>query len=541
VSRSAIGYLGVFALAVVYWLPIAGTGLNVYDEGLRLYGAQRILAGDLPYRDVFTYYGPAQFYWPALLFRLFGTQVLVARVGNLFFGAVAAAALFALCRSAALPVRWSLMPVVALLVPLYRGDLLYACDPAFSLVLAAGAVLTGTSAPTRGLVPRGCLRCLAAGLLVGLAALFRQDVGAYGAVAAVVIQVGIAVSRPGRRQRWVGLAAVARSLGCLALGIALVVGPVYGLLAAGGVWRVLEALVVFPATSLAYRDLPYSYELRRLYWSLRAMESIGPPAVVQAVRAGVLLTPFVGLGAVLSLALPLVRRATLEMEGRARVLLFVLTLALGLSMYALGRSDFYHVYPLHVLCVCATSLILASVLERRAGSWEARLLSASLSVLIGVALVGMSVAQRSAVAGYAPLGLARATGIVVPEQLAGLSRAVADIDAKDSDPRILVASMRHDRVHDNAVILYFLSGRASGTYFHDFIPGLTTTQAVQERIVAELRRNNVRTIVVWKGVLPEEPNLSAVSSHVFVLDDFLRSEFVPVRDTDDYRILVRRP
>jgi hypothetical protein len=243
---------------------------------------------------------------------------------------------------------------------------------------------------------------------------------------------------------------------------------------------------------------------------------------------------------VLGLALPAVRRATFEMEGRVRVLLFVLSLALGVSVYALGRSDFYHVYLLHVLSVCATSLILAPVLERRVGSWEARWLSACLPLLIGAALVGMSVAQRSAVAGYARLGLPRAAGIVVPERLASLSRAVADIEASDSDPRILVASMRHDRVHYNAVILYFLSGRASGTYFHDFIPGLTTTRVVQERIVADLQKNNVRTIVIWKDTLPEEPNLSRVSSHVFVLDDFLRSEFVPVRDTDDYRMLVRR-
>jgi hypothetical protein len=88
--------------AALYLLPIVRLGLNVYDEGVRLYGAQRVLAGDLPYPDFFAYYGPGQFYWPALLLKFFGQRILVVRLGAMLFVALAAMAAFAICRHAGL-------------------------------------------------------------------------------------------------------------------------------------------------------------------------------------------------------------------------------------------------------------------------------------------------------------------------------------------------------------------------------------------------------------------------------------------------------
>jgi hypothetical protein len=60
------------------------------------------------------------------------------------------------------------------------------------------------------------------------------------------------------------------------------------------------------------------------------------------------------------------------------------------------------------------------------------------------------------------------------------------------------------------------------------------------RIVADLTKNGVRTVVIVKMLLPDEPNRSRVSSGVFVLDEYLRSKFSPVRETEEYKILARR-
>ena len=63
--------------SAVCHLPILHMRLNVYDEGIILAGADRILQGHIPYRDYWSMYAPGQFYTLAFLFRLFGSSVLV--------------------------------------------------------------------------------------------------------------------------------------------------------------------------------------------------------------------------------------------------------------------------------------------------------------------------------------------------------------------------------------------------------------------------------------------------------------------------------
>ena len=69
--------LGAFA---VYWVRPLFTYIGLgSDEGIVLQGAVRILRGELPYRDFFSFYTPGSFYLHALIFHLFGTSELVAR------------------------------------------------------------------------------------------------------------------------------------------------------------------------------------------------------------------------------------------------------------------------------------------------------------------------------------------------------------------------------------------------------------------------------------------------------------------------------
>src|SRR5258708_35149545 len=49
------------------------------DEGIVLQGASRILDGQVPYRDFFSFYTPGSLYLVAVLFRVFGNSLAVAR------------------------------------------------------------------------------------------------------------------------------------------------------------------------------------------------------------------------------------------------------------------------------------------------------------------------------------------------------------------------------------------------------------------------------------------------------------------------------
>src|SRR5262249_11945163 len=94
-SLSASGrllLLVVIAFAVL--LLAMDRNLGIYDEGLILVGAMRVANGDIPHRDFFALYGPAQFYVLAGLFKLFSTSVLVERLWDALIRALAATIVF---------------------------------------------------------------------------------------------------------------------------------------------------------------------------------------------------------------------------------------------------------------------------------------------------------------------------------------------------------------------------------------------------------------------------------------------------------------
>ena len=86
--------LFVFSVAAqVAWME---STVGVYDEGLALLGADRVLGGDIPHRDFFTLYAPGGFYAMAALFHVFGEFAIVERLYDAVVKAVAVGASFLL-------------------------------------------------------------------------------------------------------------------------------------------------------------------------------------------------------------------------------------------------------------------------------------------------------------------------------------------------------------------------------------------------------------------------------------------------------------
>ncbi|HLF50173.1 MAG TPA: hypothetical protein VJA45_12420, partial [Methylomirabilota bacterium] len=89
------------ALIVVFgfFFLVSNAPLNIYDEGYILYAAERLLQGDLPYRDFQLHYTPGQFYVVAALFEAFGHSLFVERMWDAAVRAGLVAAGFALARA----------------------------------------------------------------------------------------------------------------------------------------------------------------------------------------------------------------------------------------------------------------------------------------------------------------------------------------------------------------------------------------------------------------------------------------------------------
>src|SRR5579875_1110267 len=61
----------------LFFFVAAGRRVNVYDEGVLLTGAMRVMHGQLIHRDFYYNYGPARIYLLAGIFKAFGPSVLV--------------------------------------------------------------------------------------------------------------------------------------------------------------------------------------------------------------------------------------------------------------------------------------------------------------------------------------------------------------------------------------------------------------------------------------------------------------------------------
>ncbi len=95
----------LFVLSVLYLWPFrAYTSLNA-DEGIVLQGAQCIRDGKVLYRDFFSFLTPGSFYGMALLFKIFGSSILVGRTLLLVYGGLFSTLTYLLARRVCS--RWS--------------------------------------------------------------------------------------------------------------------------------------------------------------------------------------------------------------------------------------------------------------------------------------------------------------------------------------------------------------------------------------------------------------------------------------------------
>jgi len=78
-GRPVREYLFFTVCAILYILPFTRVLLLGTDEGLLVYGAVRVVQGQVFARDFFEVVGPGTFYWVALFFRLFGVTFFAVR------------------------------------------------------------------------------------------------------------------------------------------------------------------------------------------------------------------------------------------------------------------------------------------------------------------------------------------------------------------------------------------------------------------------------------------------------------------------------
>jgi 4-amino-4-deoxy-L-arabinose transferase-like glycosyltransferase len=142
------------------------------DEGIILQGAQRILAGQIPYRDFFSFYTPGSYYAVALLFKIFGSSLPVARTALALAGAVLSSITYLLARRVcSRSIALTLAALATLTTLPYRFLVLHNWDSTLWACLALYCAVRLLEMPSRKWA-------FALGLFASLTVLFEQSKGA---------------------------------------------------------------------------------------------------------------------------------------------------------------------------------------------------------------------------------------------------------------------------------------------------------------------------------------------------------------------------
>jgi 4-amino-4-deoxy-L-arabinose transferase-like glycosyltransferase len=142
------------------------------DEGILLQGAQRILAGQVLYRDFFSFYTPGSYYALALLFKIFGSSLPAARTALALAGAILSSITYLLARRVCSRAIALTLAALATLTTLpYRFLVLHNWDSTLWACLALYSAVRLLEIPSRRWA-------FALGLFSSLTVLFEQSKGA---------------------------------------------------------------------------------------------------------------------------------------------------------------------------------------------------------------------------------------------------------------------------------------------------------------------------------------------------------------------------
>jgi hypothetical protein len=225
--------------------------------GYNLVPSERVLSGEVPYRDFIYNYTPGVLWFNAALFKFLGTTLMTARLG-VYCSKLAAALLLYYVARRYLPVWLALMPILMTLSWVGYGDILkvFPTQYGMALLLAAWALLIKADSPDRPdkAARSGRIRLallVAAGALAGCVFIFKQNVGLFTSAA---VTVSAAWSAWGQSESWAGGSwkrAASRGLAVIG-GISVILIPATGYLASKS--ALLPMLAHFGRHAVAYEE-----------------------------------------------------------------------------------------------------------------------------------------------------------------------------------------------------------------------------------------------------------------------------------------------
>lgn len=469
--------IGMLAVVVTVVAPNLLASSWVYDGGIAASAGTFMLHGSVPYRDFWLLYGPLGGIVVAVPTAVLGPSILLIKTLGFLMVVGQARLGYLISRLWASPLVAAVVAISAvIMLPPIMGLELSAWPLAMLLALAAIYFSIGTN--RSGLL---------VGFLVGLSFLARLDVGAYTLFAVLLVR--------DRRLVLTGFGAVAIPFGVVALAVA-------------GVGPLLEQLIWYPLVGQPqFRSLSGA--------DVAQVGSAGPIIAVPLI----LIPRALIAGTLVGVAwLTYARRPVPHGAAVVAVAVFA-----GLcQLQTLVRVDLDH------LAEAATPAILLLAVWCR----NERLDLPHFALLAGV------------VAACAAIGLLgfRVLGAVTPSAIDVEVRAISAWvrDATEPDEPLFVGLTSHRFAVQNPMIVYYLADRRPAVRDTMFNPGLTNTDPVQMRMIADLERTAAPYLVLQHA--EETPGEQANQSRIpgsIALDTFISANYHTACDFKNLVIKVR--
>jgi hypothetical protein len=509
-SGGALGVLGALppvALAVLGWAPALQAPVDVYDGGLIMTLARFTGWSYLPYRDLWTLYGPGPPALTSVVADLTGAGVGQIRVTHLVVVLVLVGGAYLLLLRF-LP-WWAamLLGCVVATVGSPQGHQPFSMSIAF---LFWGLWFIDRVSDDRA---RGALRAVIGAALIGLSFLGRFEFAVVAMLMVLVITWGLRRASLHREARAALVAGLTPPV-LFGLYVLLVVG-----------WdRAFLNLLSYPFWSYplpACRGLPTMWgEAFHALVAPLAGRLWQPSELTFGV--GTYVPPLVGGPAAVWGFIAWHRSKS--MRPLIGALLGVLTLFIWLEMRTRSSAEPSPVWP--------TMLAVAGLLLGRLWALRAKAAAGLVAVLAGTLLSPVPfgwIPERASAWMTFPqwdsrFGFARIEqdGVLFNPEAWGPVRRIVHRYTSPREP-VFVALDRNTGHFANVPLLYWYLDRPPASRFIEFNPCLTDTEAVQRAIVEDLSDTKV---VVTTNLFPDSP--PPFGAPAMSLDSYLEAEYSPV-------------
>jgi len=498
----------LFIITALFYIQIIKLPINAFDEGTMLVGAERVLNGDIPYKNFSTAYAPGQITILAGLFKAFGTSVTTARIYDILIKTLLSLSIFIVVRFLSSSIFALGGWVTSLIWIMYKSNVVYPMYIFFLIIFTSFYFFLFYMKRDKIYFVVLC------GILTALSIMFRIELGVPAAVFFIFVLILRKVMDV--QKSWSPL--FYYLAGGLAVGLPLLF--YYDTIATLEV--IFTETVLNPLAFLEHRGFPYPSLNRNTL----------PFYVFPLVPITSLVTSII-----------MVKRRNDPVLAYG--VLFLSIFGIICLNQARVRSDIIHILP-----VALSSMILAPLLLYMLP----KVIRLNINVYRTICVVFTVV---FCITLYEPvkaimLVLDRTDGFVIKVTNPDIERAkystiFGDIkyvapyvkNNTSENDYIYVGVKNHDRFIYNDPLIYFLAERKCPSRYHELNPGVNNTLKGQQDIVKDLEARPPRMVILaprWRG----EPNESSIDKNINILDDYISNHFEYRKSIGIYEILIKK-